>query len=154
LKPPGEFEKKAEVAMSGIVLKFPGPSKHGRPSGFVQSGHVQGRGNRFVNWLKRSVRSFLLKLLRLLLALILSAALIAAQVTRMCFGILAIGFAGKVYVHWGQPPVSTPILEFGASLLIFVVLTALLSLVSPAKRVEARQIRLSWFDRALLMSRR
>ena len=86
---------------------------------------------------------------------ILAAALLAAWLGRILFGVLSLGFLGKLWLHWGQPSVWVPALEFGLSFTIFCVLSVFTVWASPPRaKTPVQVVRLSLWDRLLLAPRR
>lgn len=88
---------------------------------------------------------------------ILAAAIVMARLGCLMFAVLSLGFAGKLWLHWGQTSVWTPVFEFTASFLIFCGLSVLLGIVTAGQRSATQVVpvaRLSWLDRLLLVSRR
>jgi hypothetical protein len=72
----------------------------------------------------------------------------------LAFGVLTLGFLGKLWLHWGMSSAWVPAMEFGCSLLIFSLLSALLSWFKrAAPSTPVTVVRLSLWDRLLLVSR-
>lgn len=138
-------------AVRNKVLSFPGCPKRVAPRTRPQSDSLWLRGLKAVlrglSWL---IRACAVWILRILLAL----AIVAARIGSLMFALLSLGFAGKCWLHWGQPSVWTPVAEFTASFLIFCLLAGLLSLLPSQSQTLPMPVRLSWLDRLLLVTRR
>lgn len=138
------------------VVTFP------RTRPFSKRQDVKGRNRTksasrwLINAIHKSLRWLIMAAAWKLLCGLIGALLIAAWLGRLMFGILSLGFLGKLCLRWGSSSVWGPAAEFAASLLIFCVLSALLAWVkslAPADPV-APVVRLSLADRLLLLSRR
>jgi len=133
------------------VLSFPGCPKRVAPRTRLWSESLWLRALkavlRGVGWL---IRACAVCILRIVLAL----AIVAARIGSLMFALLSLGFAGKCWLHWGQPSVWTPVAEFTASFLIFCLLAGLLSQLPSQSQAPPTPMRLSWLDRLLLVTRR
>jgi hypothetical protein len=105
--------------------------------------------------LRRLLRHLIASASRKALFVVVIAVFVAAWLGRLMFGVLSLGFLGKLWLHWGTSSAWLPAKEFGGSLLIFCLLSALLAWVKPAARANpAPVVRLSLWDRLLLVSLR
>jgi len=110
---------------------------------------------RSMSRLRRLLRHLIASASRKALFVVVIAVFVAAWLGRLMFGVLSLGFLGKLWLHWGTSSAWLPAKEFGGSLLIFCLLSALLAWVKPAARANpAPVVRLSLWDRLLLVSRR
>ena len=110
---------------------------------------------RSMSWLRQLVRHLIASVNRKALFVVVIAVFVAAWLGRLIFGVLSLGFLGKLWLHWNTSSAWVPALEFGGSLLIFSLLSALLAwFKSAAPSTPAPVVRLSLWDRLLLVSRR
>lgn len=133
------------------VLSFPGCRQPVAPRSRLRPESVWFRGLKAVlRGLRWLLRACVVWILRIVLAL----AIVAARLGSLMFGLLSLGFAGKCWLHWGQPSVWTPVAEFTASFLIFCLLAGLLGQLPSQSQAPPALVRLSWLDRLLLVTRR
>ena len=111
--------------------------------------------NRSFLWPRRILRHLITSATQQVLFVVIIAVFVAAWLGRLMFGFLSLGFLGKLWLHWGKSSAWVPAMEFGGSLLIFCLLSALLAWVKQAAPpTPAPVVRLSLWDRLLLVSRR
>ena len=111
--------------------------------------------SRFLQGSRWLARRLIVALARKALLLVALAIFVTAWLARLGFGILSLGFLGKLWLHWGTPSAWTPALELCGSLLIFCAASALLAwFKTMAPATPAPVLRLSLLDRLLLLSRR
>jgi len=110
---------------------------------------------RSTSWPRRILRHLITLATRQALFVVVIAAFVAAWLGRLIFGVLSLGFLGKLWLHWGTSSAWVPAMEFGGSLLTFLLLSRLLAWVKQsAPATPTPVVRLSLWDRLLLVSRR
>ena len=110
---------------------------------------------RSVTWPRRILRHLITSATRQALFVVVIAAFVSAWLGRLIFGVLSLGFLGKLWLHWGTSSAWVPAMEFGGSLLTFLLLSRLLAWVKQsAPATPTPVVRLSLLDRLLLVSRR
>lgn len=137
------------------VVPFPvakSPSKGRRSETPRKGGSYSYRS---MSWPRRILRHLITSATRQALFVMVIAVFVATWLGRLIFGVLSLGFLGKLWLHWGTSSAWVPALEFGGSLLIFSLLSALLAWFkqsAPPNHISV--VRLSLWDRLLLVSRR
>ncbi len=87
--------------------------------------------------------------------MVLAVALLAAWLGKIVFGVLSLGFLGKLWLHWGHASAWTPAFEFGLSFAIFYILSTVTAWANSFRpHAPVQVVRLSLWDRLLLASRR
>ena len=138
------------------VVTFPGARPLDGGTGFTTRNRSKSLARRLIRGIRRGLRGLIVAAAWKVLCGLMAVLLIAAWLGRLMYGILSLGFFGKLCLHWGSSSVWGPAAEFAASVLIFCVLSALLAWVkslAPADPIVP-VVRLSLADRLLLLSRR
>ena len=139
----------------GNVVPFPvaNPISDGRTPG--DPGKIRSVSHRSISWLRRFLRNLMVAAAWKAVCLVAIAVVVCSWLGRLMFGVLSLGFLGKLWLHWGTKSAWVSAMELGASLLIFCVLSALLAWLKRASPATPAPVaRLSLWDRLLLVSRR